>query len=113
VLTQADSSEASAIRFADTSIPAKAHVGLAFAERTWSYPFFGSRLQHVVTFVPSTEAVPDGVDWLVVAPQLPAPLSRRWRHMLGTSGEFRVYRSQAETASISVWGKPGALAPQR
>src|SRR5262249_28646926 len=51
-----DIGEADVIRFAETSIPANAHIGLALWDAEWSYPFFGSHLQHVVSFVPSINA---------------------------------------------------------
>jgi hypothetical protein len=88
-----DAGEADVIRFAETSIPAGAHIGLALWDTEWSYPFFGPHLQHVVSFVPSTASVPHDVSWLVVAPRMPAP-SLDWHEVLRASDDFRLYRRQ-------------------
>jgi hypothetical protein len=91
VQTKAGSGRADVIRFAEKSIPAKAHIGLALSDRGWSYPFFGSHLQHVVSFVPSMNSVPGDAGWLVVAPKKSAP-PHGWQVVVGASDDFRLYK---------------------
>jgi hypothetical protein len=78
------------VRFAETKLPAGAHIALAPSHTLWSYPFFGPRFHHVVSFVPSTASVPVDVGWLVVKADLPAPPG--WREAPGVSGDFRIYK---------------------
>jgi hypothetical protein len=89
--------EVNAIRFAD-SLPAKAHIGLDFWNADWSFPFFGSHFQHVVSFVPSTSSIAADVDWLVVAPDKPGPPAG-WREVVRAPDDFRVYERQVRNAS--------------
>jgi hypothetical protein len=82
--------EVELIRFADESLPPRVHVGLALDQNDWSYPFFGPKLERHVVFVPSTEAVPADLGWLVVAPDKPMPPSP-WRQVLRADDGFRLY----------------------
>jgi hypothetical protein len=83
--------EADLIRFAAQSLPRGADVGLAIDARHWSYPYFGADLRRRVEFVPSLQAVPSRLDWLIVAPGRAVP-PRAWRQVLRTADDFRVYR---------------------
>jgi hypothetical protein len=92
VQTQAREGMGDVIRFAESSIPAKAHIGLVFSDSDWSYPFFGTKLEHVVSFVPSVSLVPRDVSWLVVAPKKGAP-DHKWHVVAGRAGgDLRIYK---------------------
>jgi hypothetical protein len=86
----ADEGERRLIRFADESMPPRAHVGLAIHDRDWSYPFFGGGLDRTVRFVASTGAVPADVDWLVVASGRQAP-GPGWRRVVRTADGWAVF----------------------
>ena len=92
VQTQARTGMGDVIRFAERSIPAKAHIGLVLSGTDWSYPFFGTNLEHVVSFVPSVTLVPPDVSWLVVAPKQPAPTSGWHKVVGGADGDLRIYK---------------------
>jgi hypothetical protein len=88
VQTRGGRGSADVIRFADNSIPAGAHIGLAVSDTDWSYPFFGSDLQHVISFVPSTSTVPADVGWLVATSGQSKP-PREWRAVVGAPGLYK------------------------
>ncbi len=94
VQTLVDVPQARVVKFAQTSIPAHAHIGLTISEKQWSYPFFGPQFEHVVSFVPTAKSVPAEVGWLTIEtgkPTPPAPF-----RAVGTFGGFHVYKRERE-----------------
>jgi hypothetical protein len=78
------------IRFAEESVPRRAHIGLAIDARDWSYPFFGAHLERTVRFVPKRTAPARDLDWLVVAPARRAPPAD-WARVLRTDDGWRLF----------------------
>jgi hypothetical protein len=84
------SGEARVVRFAEESVPPRAHIGLAIESRDWSYPFFGPHLERTVRFVPKQGAPGRDLDWLVVAPTRRGA-GDEWASVLRTDDGWRVF----------------------
>jgi hypothetical protein len=89
-----DNGESTLIRWADTSLPRRAHVALAIEDRDWSYPFFGAHLDRTVRLVAAPGAAPRDVQWLVVAPgRGTAPGA--WRRVVATPDGWAAYERRS------------------
>jgi hypothetical protein len=82
--------ETQVIRYVAESVPRRGRLGLALGRYDLSYPFFDSRLERRVQFVPSDTPNLSEFDWLVLSPGH-APPQGRWRRVLRTPGGWRFY----------------------
>jgi len=92
---QSGKGDPDAFRFLEEKVPADVTVAVAAERNTYLYPLWDSGLRRSVVFVPASDRVSEGVDWLVVGPSRvmdDAKLDRAgWRLEIASEGGWRIF----------------------